>query len=588
MNKILVRCIWLLLAVFTTACSKQTVLDDLEHIKNIGNENPQTALVMLDSLEFEVRESNDYVRSKYDLLRVRLNDKADNSPSSDILIRRLIGYFESEGSQSEKQEVYYYAGSVYRDLHDTPQALEYFFKSLDFAHNNKDCDSIMMRNTYSNLTYLQYRAQNYANAVSMAEKELSICKQLKTDCVLPYLHLGSAYLALDSSMQAKKAFNLAYEQIKISKDISKHQNFLFYLLCDYSELGETQRAKECFSLIEINPLVDYSAFACMAFAQYYESSNQNDSATIYCKRILEDGTDIYNMYDAAKLLYRICKKTGNREDAGKYADIYMQLSDSLDFGKRQELAATVNNEYQYHLDQKKEQTLKDERERYKNTLTIVVMATILLASIAYILYVRRRNKHLKEVVTLSAELQRVSNDEKQLRRYVEQKEKDLETSKKSLEKSSDELNNVKRELQRVNAELSDYDEALKAKEQQLSEKMDQNKIFIKLLHQSELEGKAEDVIYAIRQSSTGKKNMKSADWKQLYQAVDELYPLFKDRLLKELGTFTEQQMQVCYLMRIGLAKPQIQNMTNLSRATVWRWVKKYDWVLTSDNDMDIE
>ena len=155
-------------------------------------------------------------------------------------------------------------------------------------------------------------------------------------------------------------------------------------------------------------------------------------------------------------------------------------------------------------------------------------------------------------------------------------------------KSTYELANVNRELLRVNAELSDYDEALKAKEQQLSEKMDQNKIFIKLLHQSELEGKAEDVIYAIRQSSTGKKNMKSADWKQLYQAVDELYPLFKDRLLKELGTFTEQQMQVCYLMRIGLAKPQIQNMTNLSRATVWRWVKKYDWVLTSDNDMDIE
>ncbi len=72
--------------------------------------------------------------------------------------------------------------------------------------------------------------------------------------------------------------------------------------------------------------------------------------------------------------------------------------------------------------------------------------------------------------------------------------------------------------------------------------------------------------------------MTAADWKKLYQAVDELYPSFKDRLLKELGTFTEQQMQVCYLMRIGLSKTQIQNMTNLSRSTVWRWVKKYDWV----------
>ena len=563
MNKVLVHCIWSLLAIVATACSKQTVLDDLEHIKSVGNENPQTALVMLDSLEFEIRESNDYVKSKYDLLRIRLNDKADNTPNSDIIIKRLIGYFEREGTQIEKQEVYYYAGSVYRDLQDTPQALEYFFKSLDFAQNNKDCDSTMLQNAYSNLCYLQYRVQNYDDAVSMAEKELSICKQLKTDCVLPYLHLGSAYLALNSSMQAKNAFNLAYEHIKTSKDISKQQNSLVYLLCDYSELGETQRAKECISLIEINPLVDYSAFACMAFAQYYESSNQNDSATIYCKRILEDGTDIYNMYDAAKLLYRICKKSGNREEAGKYADIYMQLSDSLDFGKRQELAATVNNEYQYHLDQKKEQTLKDERERYKNTLTIVVMTTILLASIAYILYVRRRNKHLKEVVTLSAELQRVSNEE-----------------------STDELANVKRELLRVNVELSEYGEALKDKEQQLAERMDQNKTFIKLLHQSELEGKAEDVIYAIRQSSTGKKNMKSADWKQLYQAVDELYPLFKDRLLKELGTFTEQQMQVCYLMRIGLSKPQIQNMTNLSRVTVWRWVKKYDWVMMPDEEVD--
>lgn len=586
MNKVLVHCIWSLLAIVATACSKQTVLDDLEHIKSVGNENPQTALVMLDSLEFEIRESNDYVKSKYDLLRIRLNDKADNTPNSDIIIKRLIGYFEREGTQIEKQEVYYYAGSVYRDLQDTPQALEYFFKSLDFAQNNKDCDSTMLQNAYSNLCYLQYRVQNYDDAVSMAEKELSICKQLKTDCVLPYLHLGSAYLALNSSMQAKNAFNLAYEHIKTSKDISKHQNSLVYLLCDYSELGETQRAKECISLIEINPLVDYSAFACMAFAQYYESSNQNDSATIYCKRILEDGTDIYNMYDAAKLLYRICKKSGNREEAGKYADIYMQLSDSLDFGKRQELAATVNNEYQYHLDQKKEQTLKDERERYKNTLTIVVMTTILLASIAYILYVRRRNKHLKEVVTLSAELQRVSNDDKQLRADIAKKEQELKQSKKSLAESTDELANVKRELLRVNVELSEYGEALKDKEQQLAERMDQNKTFIKLLHQSELEGKAEDVIYAIRQSSTGKKNMKSAEWKQLYQAVDELYPLFKDRLLKELGTFTEQQMQVCYLMRIGLSKPQIQNMTNLSRVTVWRWVKKYDWVMMPDEEVD--
>ena len=77
--------------------------------------------------------------------------------------------------------------------------------------------------------------------------------------------------------------------------------------------------------------------------------------------------------------------------------------------------------------------------------------------------------------------------------------------------------------------------------------------------------------------------MESADWKQLFNAVDELHPTFKDRLLKELGNFTEDQKRVCHLMRIGLSKPQIQNMTNLARVTIWRWAKKYDWVITSED-----
>ena len=159
----------------------------------------------------------------------------------------------------------------------------------------------------------------------------------------------------------------------------------------------------------------------------------------------------------------------------------------------------------------------------------------------------------------------------------------MKASERQLEKSKEELILFQQELDRVNSEYNKYDIALKEKERLLSEKIEQNKTFIKLLHQSELERKAEDVIFAIRQSTAGKKNMTSADWKQLYQAVDELYPDFKDKLLTELGMFTEQQMQVCYLMRIGLSKPQIQNMTNLSRVTVWRWVKKYDWVLTSND-----
>lgn len=584
MNDNSILCILVSLLLVLISCSKHDSLNEMERIKEIGNDNPQKAISMLDSLEMDIRESSEYVRAKYDLLKIRLNDKADNLPSSDITVKRLVDYFEKEGSLSEKQEVNYYAGSVYRDLQDTPRAMEFFLKSLEYANEGNRCDSIMLRNAYSNLNYLLFRVQNFEEAFRMAKHELDLCNQMKMDGIVPYMHMGASYLALGKSQQASSYFDSAYRQIEESKAFSQNRATLILLLCNYSELGETQKARVCLSRIEDNPLEHFSPFACLAFAQYYESIGKTDSVAIYCKRILDDGTDLNNMYDAAKMLCRLYNRNGDTKNASHYAGIYMQLSDSLDFGKRQELASTVNNEFQYHLDQKKEQSLKDEREKYRNTLIMVLLAAIILAGLGYILHVRRRNKHLREIVALSSTLQKISDNDKQLRADIEKKEQELMQSRKSLEKSSDELTNVKRELLRVNVELSDYSAVLKEKEQQLAEKMDQNKTFIKLLHKSDLEGKSEDVIDAIKNTSTGKKNMKTADWRQLYQAVDELYPLFRDRLLKELGHFNEQQMQVCYLMRAGLSKTQIQNMTNLSRVTIWRWVKKYDWVMTPDED----
>ena len=100
----------------------------------------------------------------------------------------------------------------------------------------------------------------------------------------------------------------------------------------------------------------------MAFAQYYDLCGKTDSAIVYCNLVLEKGTDIYNQYDASRLLHRIYSKRGDVQNSNRYAAVYMALSDSLDFGKRQELASTVNNQFQYHLGPK-ERTKPKRRER---------------------------------------------------------------------------------------------------------------------------------------------------------------------------------------------------------------------------------
>lgn len=174
MNDNSILCILVSLLLVLMSCSKHDSLNEMERIKEIGNDNPQKAISMLDSLEMDIRESSEYVRAKYDLLKIRLNDKADNLPSSDITVKRLVDYFEKEGSLSEKQEVNYYAGSVYRDLQDTPRAMEFFLKSLEYANEGNRCDSIMLRNAYSNLNYLLFRVQNFEEAFGWQSTSL-IC-----------------------------------------------------------------------------------------------------------------------------------------------------------------------------------------------------------------------------------------------------------------------------------------------------------------------------------------------------------------------------------------------------------------------------
>ena len=573
-------CISVFMVLFFVSCNEDNSLRKMAQIKTIGDKNPEKALSMLDSLEVEIRNESDYVTHKYDLLRVRLNDKAYKMPTSDAIIRRLLTYFNENGSDADKQEVYHYAGSIYRDLQDTPRALEHFFKSLDYANKNpKKCDSVMLCNTYSNINYQQYKVQNFNEALKAALKELEISKKTKTNPTIPYSHIGVAYQALHKNKEAEAAYDSVFSHLTQPRNDSVNQELLVFLLSNYSLLKKDSKAKDCMNLIKVNPLESEPSFSCIAFGQYYELLGMVDSAAIYFNRLLNDVTDIYYRYDAANILFKMYNDAGDAEKARKYARIYMQLSDSLDFGKRQELAASVNNAYRYHLDQKKEQELKEEKEKYKNLTIIAILTGLLFLSIAYILNFKRKQKHQKEIAALSSALQQVSNDGDHLRKLIKKKEKELSASKESLKKSSNELDDVKQKLKHVNEDLTEKYETLKKTEQQLEEKQEQNKTFIKLLHQSEFEGKAAEIIKNVREASKGKKELSMAEWNQLYKAVDELYPSFHETILKQPERLSEKEMQVMYLLRIGLSKHQIMNVTNLARVTIWRWEKKFDMII---------
>lgn len=579
MGKTAFRCLCALLAILFASCSKEGPLDKMEHIKMVGNDHPKQALAMLDSLEQEARRGSVYAQKKYDLLHIRLSDKANILPKSDAKIKELVEYFGKKGSDQEKQEVYYYAGSVYRDLQDCPRALEYFYKSTDFAIGHPDCDSIMLRNTYSNLNFLQYRVQNYKEALAMSKEELRISKELGTEDVVDHMHVGAAYKATGNAKEAVKEYDKAFHIADTTKDQSAYQESYIRLLMDYSGLGEIKKAQRCRPLIkeELNPY--FSVLKDQALAHYYMACGKRDSAIIYSQRIIDNGKDQNNMYDAAKQLFRLYEEQGDVVNAHRYAVLYMQLSDTLDFGRRQEQAATLTKAYKYHMDQKKEMELRDEKEMYARTLFVSIFVFTLLGAGGAIVFIHRRNVHLRKMLELSERIEQMAHNEQELRKEMERKEVELRESKEDLALTKKDLVNTQAELDKANDKLTVHAATLQETEKMLAEKIKEGKMFLQLLHQSKLEESSEDVALRFRKAALGGEELTSDDWDQLYHAVDQAYPSFAEALLGKSGEVTKQQKQACYLLRFGMSKNQIQCLTHASRATIWRWEKKYAWAL---------
>ena len=150
--------LFLAICLLFTACHEQDderMLKTLQEIQDYRLKNPQLALEQLNSLEDEIYASSEYVRMKSEMLKLRLQNLACIHLTETKTVKRVIKYFSKHGTSLEQQEVYYIAGSVYRDIQDAPTAIDHFLKSESIAlRDEKECDLEILFSTYSNLSYL--------------------------------------------------------------------------------------------------------------------------------------------------------------------------------------------------------------------------------------------------------------------------------------------------------------------------------------------------------------------------------------------------------------------------------------------------
>ena len=99
---------------------------------------PDSACTLLASYAADTADEPLYVRMYYRLLCIKARDKAYIVHTSDSAILPVVAYYEHHKRLPHLPEAYYYAGRVYRDLGDAPQALAYFQRALDAMREDKD------------------------------------------------------------------------------------------------------------------------------------------------------------------------------------------------------------------------------------------------------------------------------------------------------------------------------------------------------------------------------------------------------------------------------------------------------------------
>ena len=226
------------------SCKDNSLLSKMDQIKTVGDENPALALKMLDSIYVDARNASEYTIMKYDLLKIRLEDKSYIPHTSNRVIENLVKYFEDNGTIKDKQESYYYAGSVYRDLDDTPRGIENFYKSIEAVRDKRECDSTILRNTYSNLYYLFDNVTDKATTLKMAQKEYSLSKKLNDMRINTLIHLATTLIEVNRKKEGARYLDEAFDWLKEEKNANE-DNFIYIVLCSYTDLKLKDKANEC-------------------------------------------------------------------------------------------------------------------------------------------------------------------------------------------------------------------------------------------------------------------------------------------------------------------------------------------------------
>lgn len=561
---------FILAVIVFASCSRNKEAEELyDRVNCVIEENPDSALNLLDSMKDAKDVWSKSYQMKYELFRAKAQNKAYVDFTTDSIMKEVVDYYDDHGTPNEQMEAHYLLGCVYRDLKESPMAIQCFLQAVDCADTTGvNCDYSMLYRVYGQMSNEFARQYLYEEAIKATQRvsyyamkagELDVSLQGEASLLPLYERMGNA----DGVVSQTKRCVALYKEHGMPKEAAKVYLPLISVLLDEGKDNEASRYLTLFEkesgLLDENNNVksNYEAYYNVK-GLYFLHEGKTDSARIYYEKLKQSG----DSFTANVGLFNVHALSHGMEPG---MDIAVQVQkDMVNIINENKTNAVmqVSSMYNYNRLQKDADMNRLKAERAENILLISAIIVMFIIMLTLFVYASAKKRYREKL----HDMEHVNDNYLHILKQLEQSKEEMETS--VMQKDS-ELNDFRHEIELMTEELNIY----KNKHQQFF--MSDNRIGID-------DNETYKTFKDMAKPKPYKTNLpQESDWNNLMSMIREYYPIFYKEKIYNSG-LPPMEARVCVLLRIHFSNNEIENLLDISASNLSNIKKRANQRLFND------
>ncbi|MBO7559271.1 MAG: hypothetical protein J6T52_12385 [Bacteroidaceae bacterium] len=495
--------------------------------------------------------SGEDARMEERLRKIQAADKAFVVQESTDEIDSIVHYFEKHPSKELLPLSYYYAGRIYSDLEDAPQALDYFQKVLEcepqdslaaLAHSQMGSLLLRQRMVTASIEHVQ------------AAYEYDVQQADTTGMIFDLRDMGNAFRCTEDEVDSclnyyEEALRLATEKGDTLMQEELKGSIAVYLIQTDSLQAAWQLLHPL--LVDINQRDASSASTLRSIAaEYFLKTGNADSACIYFEKLTESGT-LYAKQEAYRQLAKHSLAKGNLQKAADLLHNYEKYTDSIAITMQTEALSQADALFNYRLREQENQRLTKTMTKTK-TIAAGAIGLLLLSGFT-MLFLHERNKRKQIAQQLHMERMKEVQEQQYKRSlaYMEENEKKMKELEEQMEKAGQENTQLRKTIQK-----------LKYANELASIQMQEHQ-------QADKQVKSSSIYQRIQILLNNKESIGMNDkiWKELEEVVEQAYSGFLKRI-EDLCPLNWQERNLCLLLKAGFTPSNIAILTAHSKQSI--------------------